>query len=53
MVCLAYGGTGLAATVYYRKELLKSWKNFLLDRPGPTAGRIIFLLILIKVLIDD
>ena len=30
MVCIAYGGTGLAATVYYRKELLKSAKNFFL-----------------------
>ena len=42
MVCVAYGGTGLAAAFYYRKELLKSWKNFLLMGVGPTVGAILF-----------
>ena len=40
MVCIAYGGTGLAATVYYRKELLKSAKNFFLMGVAPTVGAI-------------
>jgi amino acid transporter len=53
MVCLTYGGTGLAATVYYRKELLKSWKNFLLMGLAPAVGGLLLLLILVKVLIDD
>ena len=53
MVCIAYGGTGLAATVYYRKELLKSAKNFFLMGVAPTVGAIIFALILVKVLYDD
>ena len=39
---IAYGGTGLAATVYYRKELLKSFKNFMLIGVAPTLGAIIF-----------
>ena len=42
MVCIAYGGTGLAATVYYRKELLKSAKNFFLMGVAPTVGAIMF-----------
>ncbi len=53
MVCIAYGGTGLAATVYYRKELLKSAKNFFLIGVAPTLGAILFALILVKVLYDD
>jgi len=53
MVCIAYGGTGLASTVYYRKELLKSAKNFFLMGVAPTVGAIMFAAILIKVLWQD
>jgi len=53
MICLAYGGTGLAATVYYRKELFKSWKNFLLIGLAPTVGAVLFALVLVKVISDD
>jgi len=53
MVCIAYGGTGLACTIYYRKELLKSTKNFFLMGVAPTVGAILFALILVKVLYDD
>jgi len=53
MVCIAYGGTGLACTVYYRKELLKSAKNFFLMGVAPTAGAIMFAAILAKVIHDD
>ena len=53
MVCIAYGGTGLAATVYYRKELLKSAKNFFLMGVAPTLGAIMFAAILVKVIHDD
>jgi len=51
--CLAYGGTGLAAAVYYRKELRKSWKNLIFMGVGPTLGAIMFGGILAKVVIDD
>jgi amino acid transporter len=53
MVCIAYGGTGLACTFYYRKELLKSGKNFLLMGVAPAVGGILFVAILIKVIYDD
>jgi amino acid transporter len=53
MVCVAYGGTGLACTVYYRKELLKSVKNFFLMGVAPTVGAIMFAAILVKVIHDD
>ncbi len=53
MVCIAYGGTGLACTIYYRKELLKSAKNFFLMGVAPTVGAILFALILVKVVYDD
>ena len=53
MICLAYGGTGLAATIYYRKELTKSLKNFLLIGVAPALGALMFAAVLVKVLIDD
>jgi amino acid transporter len=53
MVCLTYGGTGLAATIYYRKELRKSLKNFLLIGVAPSLGGLMLLAILVKVLWDD
>jgi len=51
--CLAYGGTGLAATIYYRKELLKSRSNFFLMGVCPSLGAALFAVILVKVVIDD
>jgi amino acid transporter len=53
LVCLTYGGTGLAAAVYYRKELFKSAKNFFFMGLVPAIGGIMLLLILVKVLYDD
>jgi amino acid transporter len=53
MICITYGGTGLAATVYYRKELFKSGKNFVMMGLAPTVGAIIFALVLVKVIVDD
>ena len=53
MICLAYGGTGLAATVYYRKELFKSGKNFVLIGLAPGIGALMFAAVLIKVVADD
>ena len=53
MVCIAYGGTGLACTVYYRKEILKSARSFFLMGVAPTVGAILFALILVKVVHDD
>ncbi len=52
IICLTYGGTGLAAAVYYRKELLKSGRNFIMMGLAPAVGAFLFALILIKVLTD-
>jgi amino acid transporter len=53
MVCIAYGGTGLACTVYYRKEIFKSGKNFFLIGLAPFVGALMFAAILAKVIYDD
>jgi amino acid transporter len=37
-ICFYYGFTGIACAVYYRKELFKSVRNFLLLGVGPLAG---------------
>jgi amino acid transporter len=37
-ICFYYGFTGLACVVYFRHELLKSVKNFLLMGVAPLAG---------------
>jgi amino acid transporter len=37
-ICFYYGFTGIACAVYYRRELLKSARNFLLLGLAPLAG---------------
>jgi amino acid transporter len=37
-ICFYYGWTGIACTVYYRKELTKSARNFFLLGLGPLLG---------------
>jgi amino acid transporter len=37
-VCFYYGFTGLACTVYFRRQLLKSWRNFLFAGVVPLVG---------------
>jgi amino acid transporter len=41
-VCLYYGTTGFTCAVYYRHELTKSVRNFLLLGVGPVLGGLIF-----------
>jgi amino acid transporter len=41
-VCLYYGTTGFTCAVYYRHELTKSVRNFLLLGVGPVLGGVIF-----------
>jgi amino acid transporter len=38
MIAFYYGLTGFACTIYYRRELLRSWKTFFLIGVGPTVG---------------
>jgi amino acid transporter len=37
-VCFYYGFTGLACALYFRRELLKSWRNFLFAGVIPFVG---------------
>jgi amino acid transporter len=47
-ICFYYGLTGVACTVYYRRELTKSAHNFLLLGLGPLIGGVILLGVGIK-----
>jgi amino acid transporter len=42
-ICFYYGLTGVACTVYYRHELTKSARNFLLLGLGPLVGGVMLL----------
>ncbi|HKZ12563.1 MAG TPA: APC family permease [Solirubrobacterales bacterium] len=48
MIAFYLGLTGFATTVYYRRELLKSVKNFFFIGVGPTLGGAILFYLLIK-----
>jgi amino acid transporter len=40
-ICFYYGYTGIACAIYYRRELTRSARNFLLLGVGPLAGGLI------------
>jgi amino acid transporter len=48
MIAFYYGITGFACTIYYRRELLRNAKTFLLIGVGPTLGGILLLGIFVK-----
>jgi amino acid transporter len=50
-VCFYYGFTGLACTVYFRHELFKSVRNFLLLGLAPLAGAVMLFGVAIKAAI--
>jgi amino acid transporter len=52
MIAFYYGLTGFACTWYYRRELVKSVKAFLLVGVAPTLGGIILTYVLVKSCID-
>jgi hypothetical protein len=47
-VCFYYGFTGLACALYYRRELFKSARNFLLAGLIPVAGGVMMAYVAIK-----
>jgi amino acid transporter len=49
-ICFYYGFTGLACTIYYRRELFKSARNFLLLGLAPLLGAAILFGVFIKAL---
>jgi amino acid transporter len=52
MIAFYYGITGFACAIYYRHELTKSAKNFLLVGVAPVLGGAILTWVLIKSIID-
>ena len=51
-ILLYYGMTGLACVVYFRRELTKSVRHFLLVGVVPLVGAIVMTYILVKSVID-
>jgi amino acid transporter len=47
-----YGFTGLACVIYFRRELVKSWKNFVMAGVLPFVGFIVMAVIFIKAFFD-
>jgi amino acid transporter len=52
MIAFYYGLTGFACTIYYRHELLRSVKTFLLIGVGPLLGGVILAAIFVKSCFD-
>jgi amino acid transporter len=52
MIAFYYGLTGFACAVYYRRELLRSVKSFLLLGAGPFLGGAILTWVFVKSCID-
>jgi amino acid transporter len=52
MIAFYYGLTGFACAIYYRRELFRSAKNFLLIGVGPTVGGLILTYVFVKSCID-
>jgi len=52
MIAFYYGLTGFACAVYYRRELTKSAKNFLLIGIAPLLGGLILAWVFVKSVID-
>ena len=52
MIAFYYGLTGFACTWYYRREVVKSVKAFVLVGVAPTLGGLILLYVLVKSCID-
>jgi amino acid transporter len=52
MIAFYYGLTGFACTIYYRRQLLRSFKNFMLIGVGPTLGGVILTAIFVKSCYD-
>jgi hypothetical protein len=51
MIAFYYGLTGFACTIYYRHELLKSVRNFLLLGAAPFIGGVMLFFIFVKATI--
>ncbi|MEI2701907.1 MAG: APC family permease [Baekduia sp.] len=52
MICFYYGLTGLACVIYYRRELTKSVRNFLMVGVAPLLGAAMLFYVFVKSCID-
>lgn len=52
LIAFYYALTGVACAVYYRHELLRSVKNFLLIGVGPVLGSVMLFWLLVQSIID-
>jgi amino acid transporter len=52
MIAFYYGITGFACTIYYRREVMKSVKNFAFLGLAPTLGGLILLWVFVKSCVD-
>jgi amino acid transporter len=52
MIAFYYGLTGFACVIYYRRELFRSAKNFVLIGVAPTLGGLILAYVFVKSIID-
>jgi amino acid transporter len=53
LIAFYYALTGLACAVYYRRELTRSARTFLLIGVGPTVGAVLLLWLLVESIIDQ
>lgn len=52
MIAFYYGITGYACTIFYRRELFKSVKNFVMIGVAPTIGALTLTWVFVKSCID-
>jgi amino acid transporter len=52
MIAFYYGLTGFACTIYYRREVFKSAKNFVMIGLAPLLGGAILAAVMVKSIID-
>jgi len=52
-VCFYYGFTGLACGWYFRRELFKSWRGFILAGAAPVIGGLMMAFIFVKAFLVD
>ncbi|WP_344470051.1 APC family permease [Nakamurella flavida] len=53
LIAFYYALTGLACAIYYRRELTKSVRNFVLIGVGPVVGALMLLWLLVESIIDQ
>jgi len=53
MICFYYGVTALACVWYFRRELLRGWRNVVFKLLAPVVGGVILLVMFVKTAYDS